>query len=239
MLRQGVWGGGPWSAFLRAPRWLSLLRHSTRLCRSPAPSDTEPCTLKCWKSKLKDGTGEGQEDKCPVLLHVKWSRERLLSVQPFYVSRQFFVSPAQPNPTGKCGVVRPHLSSLSSPLPWLCFDRCVQGWRSGCQLSPCQARGAGGRPGGSAQPAVLPQLEVFGGSPPCLKPVEATGTASLLRRRPRNCFQGLQIWLGLKHVNGKGHDFTPVTAVLRAIASWTGVRLCRFGPGRAGGRALS
>lgn len=40
------------------------------------------------------------------------------------------------------------------------FDRCVRGWRSRrCQLSPCQERGAGGRPGGSAQPPVLPRLQ--------------------------------------------------------------------------------
>lgn len=126
--------------------------------------------------------------------------QRLLSVQPLYVSRQVFVSPAKPNPAGKCGVVRPRLSSLSFPLPWLCFDRCVQGWRSSCQ-----GRGAGGRPAGSAQPAVLPQPECCGGSPTCPRP---GSPLTLLRGRPRSCFQGLQIWLGLKHPNGKGHDLT-------------------------------
>lgn len=165
--------------------------------------------------------------------------QRLLSIQPLYVSRQFSVSPAQPRPAGKCGVVRPRLSSLSSPLPWLCFDRCVQGWRSSCQLSLCQGRGAGGRPGGSAQPTVLPQLEFLGGAhrrAQGLWPPESP--LALLRRRPRSCFQGLQIWLGLKHLNGKGHDFNPETAILRAMASQSGFRLYRVGPGRAGGRAL-
>ena len=69
-------------------------------------------------------------------------------------------APCQPGPPyWNYGVVRMYLSVLHSPLLRLCFDRCVQGWHGRrCQLSPGWGRGAGGRPGGSAQPAVLPQV---------------------------------------------------------------------------------
>lgn len=95
-----------------------------------------------------------------MLLQFEQSPGRLLRMPPTYGSRQCFASPAQPFFAGKYGVVRPCLSALFSLLPWLCFDKCVRGWRSRrCQLSPCQERGAGGRPGGSAQPPVLPRLQ--------------------------------------------------------------------------------
>lgn len=133
--------------------WVVVFAESTNLCTSSATLNRESCTLK----KPKDWTGEGKENKSPVLLQFEQSPGRLLSMPPTYRSRQSFASPAQPCFAGKYGVIRPCLSALCSPLPWLCFDRCVRGWRSRCcQLSPCQERGAGGRPGGSAQPLSYP-----------------------------------------------------------------------------------
>lgn len=110
----------------------------------PPPHQTQTLHFEAFKRKQKDWTGEGQENKSPG---------RLLSMLPASVSRQLLASPACP--VGKYGVVRSCLSALCSPLLWLCFNRCVQGWHSRCcQLSP--GHGAGGRPGGSAQPLFYP-----------------------------------------------------------------------------------
>lgn len=150
------------------------------------------------------------------------------------------------------------LSTLRSPLLWFCFDRCVQGWHGRCcQLSPGRGEGAGGRPQGSAQTPLLPQLEghlpgikvgqsgVFRGAQVCVPGLGPPGRLLFCLEKGPELLKVLYIWWQLKQLNGKGHDSSPLTAPhchhlqvwIQIFLPWPWL-IPGKQPCRAGGRAL-
>lgn len=145
--------------------------HSTNICVSPTTSNTESCTLKCWKENKRIGQVKAKKTMTCASAGLAVSREATQHATcPCVQAVPWQPSPAQPSSAGKYGVVSPCWSALHSPLPWLCFDRCVQGWmlparcllgkrswRKACRFCPAPwptpARGAVrllGREGGAA-----------------------------------------------------------------------------------------